>query len=170
MEFFTYLTTSVGLFWRELVVWGAAMVSIIIALIGLLKFFFFNKIGNKAIRKMVLAVSNLIGSFGVTSIYFGVNGRSWQLYWLASLITASTVIIAYWVYENFSIREGVHKLGIFAIDKLAKILKMILSNADNKEVIEEINKAKSELKALAKNEITLVTKKLNKKDKDLENL
>lgn len=171
MELLNYVMICVKLFWRELTVAGAVMVSSIIAVMGILKPVLFNRIHCKALRKSVLAFGNVFLSFIATAFYFLIRPVDrWDLYWIASLITSIACIVTYWLYENTHLREAIHKLGNLAIDKGAKILKMIVNGNDSKDIDAEIKKATSELKATAKAELKSQIKKSYKKDKDLKNV
>ena len=170
MELVNYAMTAINLFWRELAVAGAVMVSTIIVIIGLMKPFVFNHIKCKSLRKSALAFSNVFLSFVATAIYFVIRDINWELYWLASLITSTACILTYWLYENTHLREAIQKLANLAIDKFAKVAKMAISNADTKAVEAEIKKATEEFKATARAELKTVSKKSIKKDRELENL
>ena len=170
MELLNYAMKGVDLFWRELAVAGAIMVSTIIVFMGILKPLVFNRIPYKAVRKSALAFSNIFLSFVATAIYFVIRDINWELYVLASLVTSVACIVTYWLYENTHLREGIHKVGELAIDKIAYVAKLALSGKNTKTIDAEIKKATEELKATAKAELKLHPKKSKNKDKELENL
>ena len=170
MERLNYVMLCVNLFWRELAVAGAVMVSSIITIMGIIKPLY-NRIPCKQLRKSALAFTSIFLSFVATACYFVIRpDTNWELYWIASLITSLGCIVTYWVYENTCLRDAIHKIGNLAIDKGANILKMLLNGKDAKAINSEIKKATEELKATAKAELKLHPKKSNKKDKELENL
>jgi Ca2+/Na+ antiporter len=170
MELLNYAMTAINLFWQELAVVGAIMVSAIIVLMGILKPIAFNRIPYKALRKSALALSNVFLSFVATAIYFVIRDINWELYVLASLITSVACIVTYWLYENTHLREGIHKLGDLAIDKIAHIAKLALAGKDVKTIDDEIKKASEELKATAQSELKLHSKKSKKTDDEWKNL
>jgi hypothetical protein len=170
---FIQLAVKVGLDNAEkLWVVGAIMVSAIIFLVGTLKYFAFDKIKNKDLRKSVVAFSNIALSFGATSLYFLIEHINWRWYWVGAVITSITCIVIYWFYENSHLRELIHKIGSFAIDKFAYLAKVILAKLvakTDKSVEQEFKKVTSELKTFAKNEMQIATKKL-KSDREFSNL
>lgn len=171
MELLNYVMLCVNLFWRELAVAGAIMVSLIIAFMGIIKPLY-NHIPSKELRKSALAFTSIVFSFIATAVFFCIRkGTNWELYWIASLFTSIACIVTYWLYENIPyLRDSVHKILCFIIDRVAKILKMIVNGSDSKEIKSEIKKATEELKATAKVELKAISKKTAKKDKELENL
>ena len=171
METFNYVMLCVKLFWRELAVAGAVMVSLVIAFLGLIKPAF-KRIKNEELQKSAIAFSSILLSFCATAVYFAFRPVDrWDLYWIASLMTSAACILTYWLYEYVPyLRTGVHKLLHFIIDKTAHILNMIVDGKSAEEVKGEVKKATEELKATAKAELKLNPKKSTKKDKELENL
>ena len=170
MELLNYVMLCVNLFWRELAVAGAIMVSAIIVIMGLIKPLF-NRISCKQLRKSALAFTSIFLSFLATACFFVIRrGTDWELYWIASLMTSLACIVTYWFYENTCLREAIHKIGNLAIDKVANILKMLLNEKDAKAINSEIKKATEELKATARVELKSISKKSNKNDKEWENL
>jgi hypothetical protein len=152
---------------------GAIMVSTVIMVIGLLKKPVFNHIKNKDARRTLLALTNIILSYAATACYFWVEGLNWRWYWIAGFITTVTSILTYFLYENFWIRNLVHTIGEFTIDKLAHLAKLIFSKSigkSDKSIKAEFKQVTKELEHFAKVEIKSATKKLAKADKELENL
>lgn len=152
---------------------GAIMVSVVIAVVGILKPIAFNKISNKAIRKTILAFANIALSFVATLGYFLIEGINFRWYYIGAIITSVTCIVTYWLYENFHVRDLIHKIGAFAIDKFAYLAKIVLAklvDKTDKSVNTEFKKVTSELQAYAKAEIKSATKKIAKADKELQNL
>lgn len=166
-----YVVLCISLFWQEFAVAGAVMISLIIGSMGLVKPLY-NLIPSKQLRKSALAFTSVVLSFIATAIYFCIRpDANWDIYWLASVGTTIGCILTYWVYEYVPyLRDSVRKIVCFVIDKVAKIFKMIVNGSNSKEINSEIKKATEELKATAKAELKLHTKKSNKKDKELENL
>lgn len=172
METLNYVMLCVNLFWRELAVSGAVMVSLIIAVIGFIKPWI-KRIPNEELRKSTLAFSSVLLSFVATAVYFGIirPDTNWDFYWIASLITSAACILTYWLYEYIPfVRAGVHKLLHFVINKAAHILNMIVDGKNSKEINSEIKKAKNELEETLKNEVKSVSKKSNKNDDEWKNL
>ena len=170
MELLNYAMNAVKLYWRDLAVVGAIMVSAIIVIIGLLKPIVFNRIPYKPLRKSALAFSDVLLSFIATAIYFVIRDINWEFYWLASLITSTACIITYWLYENTCFRNLIQKLGTLTIDKFSRVAKLAILNEDSKEIEAELKKATEEIKATAKTEIKAFSQKSLTKDKELENL
>lgn len=171
MELLNYVMFCVNLFWRELAVAGAVMVSLVIGVLGLAKPLLKRIIKNEELQKSAIAFSSIMLSFVATAVYFLIRPINWDLYWIASLITSGACILTYWVYEYVPyLRTGVHKLLHFIINKTAYILNMIVDGKSPEEVKNEIQKAKQELKETAKSELKLTAKKTTRKDKELENL
>lgn len=152
---------------------GAIMVSVVITLIGVLKKFVFNHINNKGVRKTILASSNIFLSFASTAGYMWVEGGDWRWYWMGGCVTAIACILAYYFYENFHIREVVHKIGSFAIAKFMYIARLVWDkffHKTDKNIEVEMKKVANELKAYAKSEIKVASKKFAKADDELKNL
>ena len=166
-----YVILCISLFWQEFAIAGAVMISLIIGSMGLVKPLY-NLIPSKQLRKSALAFTSVLLSFVATAIYFGIRpDANWDIYWLASVGTTVGCILTYWLYEYIPyLRDFVHKIVCFVIDKVAKILKMIVNGNDSKTINAEIKKATEELKATTKAEIKAISKKSTKKDKELENL
>lgn len=152
---------------------GAIMVSIVIAIVGVLKKFAFNRINNKGVRKTLLATSNIVASFITTAGYFAIDHINWRWFWLGGVITTIACILTYFVYENFHIRDVFHKIGSFAIDKFMYLLKLIwdkIFHKTDKNIKAEWKGVQKELETFAKNEMKEATKKFARADKELENL
>lgn len=147
------------------------MISLIIGCMGLVKPVY-NIIPSKQLRKSALAFTSVFLSFVATAVYFVIRpDTNWELYWIASLVTTAGCILTYWLYEYIPyLRDFIHMIVCFVIDKVAKILKMVVNGSDSKTINAEIKKATDELKATAKAELKLHPKKSAKKDKELENL
>jgi hypothetical protein len=148
---------------------GAIMVSAVITLIGILKPILFDRIRCKLLRKAILATSNIFLSFVSTAFYFLFDGRNWDWYVYASCVTAITCVLTYFVYENYGLRDGIHKIGTLALNKFGKIAKLWFNKAPNAKIESEVKQAKAELKLAVNAELKPV-KKSKKKDKELENL
>lgn len=152
---------------------GAILVSIVIALVGVLKKYGINHIQNKGVRKTLLATSNIVFSFISTAVYFVIDNINWRWYWVGGIITTFACIATYFVYENYHIREAVHKVGGYALGKISYLAKLVwdkLFNKTDKKIKVETKKVYHELKNYAQNEFKLATNKIAKADKELENL
>lgn len=158
---------------QELAIWGSAIVSAIIVLIGIMKPFVYNKIPNKEIRKYVLAFSSVAMSFAFTAVYFLIEAINWRWYVIGSvLVSIACIVTTYWLYENTPLRRGIQKLGLLVIDRIARIAKKAIVANDFDEIEKEIKTATEEIKKTAKKELKLSsnTKQVHKKERDLENL
>jgi hypothetical protein len=156
---------------EELAIWGTVMVSMIIAVVGMVKPFVFPN--HKALRKTTLSLMNIGASFASTAIYLGYNGYDWKWYFAGSFLMVVATIVTYHIYENYHLREAIHKVGSFAIDKCACLLKAILAKfvkGDNVNVKAEVKSTFTQVATLAKSELKKASKKVAKHDKDLENL
>ena len=125
MDFILLATKEILKHAEELTLWSAVMVSMIIAFVGMIKPWVFPN--HKALRKTTLSLMNIGASFAATAIYFFANGISWQWYYAGSFLMVVATIVTYHLYENFHLRDALHKIGNFAIDKFACLAKVILT-------------------------------------------
>ena len=156
---------------EELAIWGTIMVSMIIAVVGMVKPFVFPN--HKALRKTTLSLMNIGASFASTAIYLGYNGYDWKWYFAGSFLMVVATIVTYHIYENYHLREAIHKVGSFAIDKFACLFKAIwtkIVKGGNVNVKAEAKNTFVEIATFTKTEIKKASKKAVKHDKDLENL
>lgn len=147
---------------NDILVCGIIMVSAIIVAIGLLKPLIFNKIKNKHIRKVALALTNVAACFLTVLVYFLVCGWSFEHYYPAAIALSVSCILAYWLYENTCLRNLIGLIGNMALRKMLSILTLAATTDDIKAVEAELKKAGRELKAHTKKQI--------KEDKDLNGL
>lgn len=171
MDFILLATKEILKHAEELALWSAVMVSMIIALVGMIKPFVFPN--HKALRKTTLSLMNIVGSFAATAVYFFVNGYSWKWYSAGSFLMVVSTIVTYHLYENFHLRDAVHKVGNFAIDKFACLAKVILTKLVTKSEVNakaEVQNVVKEVTVYAKTELKKAQKKPVKHDKELENL
>lgn len=147
---------------NDILVCGIIMVSAIIVAIGLLKPLIFNKIKNKHIRKVALAITNVAACFLTVLGYFLVCGWSFENYLVCAIGLSVSCIVTYWLYENTCLRNLIELIGNMALRKMLSILTLAASTDDIKAVEAELKKAGRELKAHTKKQI--------KEDKDLNGL
>ena len=171
MDFILLATKEILKHAEELALWSAVMVSMIIALVGMIKPFVFPN--HKALRKTTLSLMNIVGSFAATAVYFFVNGYSWKWYSAGSFLMVVSTIVTYHLYENFHLRDAVHKVGNFAIDKFACLAKFLLTKFVTHSEVNakaEVQKTFKEVGEYAKTELKKAQNKPVKHDKELENL
>ena len=171
MDFILLATKEILKHAEELALWSAVMVSMIIAIVGMIKPWVFPN--HKALRKTTLSLMNIGASFAATAIYFFANGISWQWYYAGSFLMVVATIVTYHLYENFHLRDALHKIGNFAIDKFACLAKVILTKLVTKSEVNakaEVQNVVKEVTVYAKTELKKVQKKPAKQDKELENL
>ena len=171
MDFILLATKEILKHAEELALWSAVMVSMIIAFVGIIKPFVFPN--HKALRKTTLSLMNIVASFAATAIYFFVNNISWQWYYAGSFLMVVATIVTYHLYENFHLRDAIHKIGNFTIDKFACLAKVLLTKLVNKSEVNakaEVQNVMKEVTAYAKTELKKTQKKSVKQDKELENL
>ena len=171
MDFILLATKVITRNAQELAIWSAIMVSMIIAFVGIIKPFVFPN--HKELRKTSLSLINMGASFASTAIYFIVNGINWRWYFTGAFLMVIATIVTYHLYETFHLREAIHKVGNFAIDKFARLAKIILSKLVNDEDVDvkaSANTTFKEVSAYAKSEFKKATKKIVNNDNELENL
>lgn len=151
----------------ENIIYGMIMVSAIIVLIGLLKPLVFDKIKWKPLRKAMIAVADITCCFVATAIAFWSRGASFEYYLISTAVVFVATVVVYWFYENTCFRDLIHKIGSITIKKAISVFTAIVENKDAKEIKKEIDKVQKELKTIARNELSVATKKV---DKELKNL
>lgn len=105
--------------------------SVIILIVGVLKYFkLFDKIP-KDWRKFVFYVIDMALSFGIVAVYFAITKTPFTEYVYMSLGVDAAVIILYTIYENCGGRKLIQVLGNFIVSKVA--------NEQIKNKIQEIN-------------------------------
>ena len=169
MEIFQNLCGLVTANLQEMLLVGAIMVSAIIVFIGVLKPVLFNRIACKALRKAALASADVVFSFAAVAVYFALYHFPFTYYVHTSVALTVACIVAYWLYENTSLRTLIDKLGSLALKKVSRVVSALVSDgADSVDIEKEIKKAADEIKVTAKKQ--LKSAKQSKKDKELENL
>ena len=163
------MLSFIGANYKDVIVQGLIMVSAIIVGIGLLKPLVFNKIKNKNLRKVALAVSNIAACFLAILITFIVQGWSFEHYLTASIALTLSCIITYWFYENTCLRNLIDTIGSTVISKVLSVSAAAIKKGDVEEVKAELKKAGDELKNLTKQEIKKTATKITE-DKDLTGL
>lgn len=152
-ELFTNVMANVRDYYPELILVGAIMVCSIIFIVGAMKPVLFNKIANKQLRKFLLALSDVVGAFAATAIYFVAKGINWQYYWIASAITTVATVFVYWLYECTPCRSVIDKIGTIAIKKIVKMGLVLFTENEKYKVEKELGKLATELKNEAINEL-----------------
>ena len=121
---------------EEIVTAVLVMVSTVIVLMGILKRVVFNKISNKAWRRVALSFSSLALMFATVAIYFVINDINFKWFLPCGSLVCVAMIVTYWFYENTQAREGIHKIGSFVINTLvAKFTAKVKVVADSTELI-----------------------------------
>lgn len=165
------LCADVAKNWQDVVLYSAIIVCSVIAALGSLKPFVFNKIKNKLLRKIALSLSSLVLVMPFTALVFLAKPYSFDIYWYCVYALMLIEIIVYWLYENTGLRNGINKIGSFCFRKIfVNICASVVDN-DNKQARERLVATNKELKEFTKETIksSLVSK--NKEvDKDLESL
>lgn len=155
--------------YQDIIVCGLIMVSAIIVAIGLLKPLLFNKIPNKHVRKVALALSSIVSCYLVVFAYFIINGYPFDHYWVASTALAIVCVVVYWFYENTCLRDLIGVVGGIALRKVLQASLFALTEDDVNAVKTELKKTGDELKTHTKQEIKKTVAKA-KEDKDLKTL
>ena len=158
-----------GANYQDIIVCGLIMVSAIIVAIGLLKPLLFNKIPNKHIRKVALALSNVAACFLTVLVYFLICGISLENYLTAAIALSLACIVTYWFYENTCLRNLIGVVGGIVLKKVLKVSLFALSTEDVEAVKTELKKTGAELKAFTKQELKKTSTTV-KEDKDLKKL
>lgn len=154
----------------DIIVSVVIMVSAIIVAIGLFKPIIFDRIKNKELRKVALAVSNIAASFIAAFVYFVTEGWDFKYYVIASLALAITCIITYYVYETIpGMRRLIGGLGAAAIGKVFNVALLAATTDDNNAVKTEFKNTTVQLKSATRQGLKNTTTKI-KVDKDLTGL
>lgn len=169
MEILQTLWEMVRANYQEYLIVGAIMVSAVIVFIGILKIALFNRIQCKLVRKVLLAFSNILFSFGATAIYFVIEHFTWQYYVHASIVVSVACILTYWLYENTCLRDLIDKIGSLTIKKFFNVALMWFNKSEKDEIEAEVKKVTKELKAATEKELKKAKKSV-KFDKELANL
>ena len=154
-----------GAHYKDIIVYGLIMVSAIIVAIGLLKPILFNRIPNKHVRKVALALTNVATCYLTVLVYFLVCGISLEFYVIAATALSVTCIVTYWLYENTCLRNLIGLIGSMALRKVF----FAITSEDVEAVKTELKKTGEELKAHTKQELKKTAAKV-KEDKDLKTL
>lgn len=156
---------------QTVVLTAAIIVCSVISLLGVIKFFFVNKIKNKQIRKVILAFSSLVLLLPVTAIAFLIGGIKFDVYWYSVYALMPVQIVVYWLYENTLLRDLISKIGSFCTHRLFVRFCASVVDSDNKATREKLIATDKELKDFTQKAIksSLVSKN-TAVDKDLENL
>ncbi len=149
---------------------GVIMVSAIIVFIGLLKPLLFDRIKVKALRKAIIALSEIAICFTTVAVAFWVNHFNFHYYLYASAGLFIATVITYWFYENTCLRNLIHKVGSITLGKIYGIAVGLLKPRDKQEIKAEIKKVNTDIKKAVHNELAPLVKKAASHDKELNNL
>ncbi len=168
-EFIAKVATVFFANWQRALLGGIIVISTVIAILGILKKVLINKISNKTVRKVVLAMSSIVLVFPITALYYVGDSINFDWYLIGCGLCAVGTILVYWIYENTALRNFIHWVGNLTIGRLIQYIALSIVNSNknnNTTVLQEIT---SELKKEVK---TGLIKGLtnNKHDKDLDNL
>lgn len=149
--------------WRECLLGGTVVVSIVIFLVGCLKKVMGDK--HKSLRKTILFISSLVlvAPFTLGNIY--LNHWDFKFFWVMYLINCLYLITVYAGYENLHVREGLHWLGKNTILRLFDAVYVAFHNKDQKTenlVAQAVEKSLKDAEMLLKKHVY--------KDDDLKNL
>lgn len=160
--------------WQNFLLGGIVIVSAIIVAIGMLKPLIANNISNKHAKKAIYAALDVVFAFAATALQFWVTTMSFEHYVIASLAHLVLTVFVYWLYENTSLRDAIHKIGSFALSRTSNV---IFKNVTASNSIDTLKKELSretlpELKEKAHKEIGSAdfTAFAYKPDTDLKNL
>ena len=156
---------------QTVILTAAIIVCSVISLLGVIKFFFVNKIKNKQVRKVILAFSSLVLLLPVTAIAFLIGGIKFDVYWYSVYALMPVQIVVYWLYENTLLRDLISKIGSFCTHRFfVRFCASVVDN-DNKATREKLVSTNKELKDYTKETIKSSLVSNNKQaDKDLDNL
>lgn len=141
--FFDFVILNQKDFWTVIVI----MVSTVMVFMGVLKAAFFDKIQNKAVRRIVVFLSSVGAMFGATAILFWINSINWDFYVPFAITNNLAMIVVYCIYEVSYAKDGVHslgskckdgikKIGSFVLEKIfSNIVKKVTDVAESTEVI-----------------------------------
>lgn len=164
--------------WQRALLGCIIVVSVIITLMGVLKKVAFDKIGNKLLRKFLLAFTSVLLSFPFTAVYFLADKINFDHYWIGACLNALATIVTYWLYENTLLRNFIHFVGKKTIIKFIEFIAMgIVSKKANskEETVEQLNKGTQELKstvsqAISSTLLDSITSASRYNEDDLKNL
>ena len=126
--------------WQDAVVGGVIIACAIIALVGILKKFLFNKISNKLVRKVVLACTSVVLVLPATALYFVSADVGFNYYWLSCLAIAVLTVIGYWLYEHTGLRNLISYIGNTVVLKYGSTLVGIVKEKADSQTAEEMLK------------------------------
>ena len=132
------------------------MVSAIIVLLGIVKFFTLDKIRNETVRDILTSLASLGLCFAGVFGLFWVKGISYDYYWVVSAIMCVITILVYWAYAHLGFKPFIHWLGTKVLTKVS----LIFSNAN------DIEEFKAQVAAIP----SQIKKAKNPTDTELKNL
>lgn len=133
--------------------------SMVIFLMGLLKFALTRKVKNSLLRKVLLSWGSVIITLPTTALMVFCKNFGWEHFWTIYVLNCIGVIIVYWVYENTAIRNSLALIG----KKL--VTKVLLTFQNPEELKESVKSVDKDIQALLDR-----TKSSSKYDDDLNNL
>ena len=169
LEYIQTVAAQIGDHINDIFLRGVTMVSAIIVAIGLLKPLIFDKIPNKHVRKVALALTNVAACWATVLVYFVVCGYGFDYYVLASTALSVSCIITYWLYENTCLRNLIGLIGGMVLKKLLGFFSFAASDNDKEAIKAELIKTGEEIKAHTSATVKKTTDKI-KEDKDLTGL
>ena len=155
--------------WKNLLLLGVIMVSAITVLVGILKPLMFDRIKWKPLRRACLAFTNVGLCFASVAVTFFLKHFDFSLYLHSAVATSLLSIVWYWFYENTCLRDLIHKIGKFALNKTYSVVKNFFDCKEFEKLEKEIAIATEEIKANTKKELKSASKNA-KTDKELKNL
>lgn len=165
MEFFHYVAAN----WQNVIIVSLLIVCSVIAALGGLKPLLFNRIKNKTVRKLLLAVSSLVLIMPFAALLFIFDSVKFNYYWYWVICLCPVMIIVYWLYEITALRNLVDFIGQHTLKRLGIFLATELVDADNRATKEKLIAENKELKDYAKTQVKSALLKRNK-DSELDEI
>ena len=144
------------------------MVSTVIVFMGILKGAIFDRIPNKAVRRIVVFLTSIGVMFGATAILFVVNPISWDFYLPFAVTNNLAMIIVYCIYEVTSAKDGVHNLNAKLKNGIKKIGTFVLGKIFN-NIVTKVNDVAQGTEVIG-SVIDDILKGASKIDKDMDEL
>ena len=114
------------------------VVSAIIVLMGLLKKAAFNKIGNKTLRKVLLAFTSLALVLPFTALYFLGDDINFKYYWVGCAMNGLALIVTYWFYENTALRNLINQIGSLTLGRFFGFIWSRIRGDKKGDVLEDL--------------------------------
>lgn len=157
--------------WQRVLTGGVILTCAIIFLMGVLKKAVLGKIGNKLLRKVVLAFSSVILVFPATALYFVADGINFDYYWYGCAGAAVATILTYWLYENTGLRNVIDLVGEKTVYKyLGVLVSSFTSKKSNATTKVELISVTTDLQTTVREEVAKAVKANTKVDEDLNDV